>query len=122
LSDFPSDKGTEKINLQRKRLVLPFNSASLSDCRLEDALKKSSFESYIKNLTGLKDPEFLVDLGEFFGKSAYVWTWWRNTDRVCSTWFDCYSYNFILNGINNLSNDNAFRGVRLGAAIDAQKI
>ena len=99
------------INAQRQAKELPFKRKGLKDMPLEKALKNDDFRGYIHNLTGLDTPETLVEIGEYFGKPAYVWTSTSKENRVA--WLGCGSYIFDLNSGSGLYYDSAARGVRV---------
>ncbi len=115
--DFPEDGGDDKINvasLGRARTTFSFVADDFEDMLLEEALKKREFAKYVSNLTGLKDPSVLVEIGKYFGKPAKVWVPDdpEDADYTASAWFGCFSNNFDLGGYCNLYNYDAARGVR----------
>ncbi|MFH0752869.1 MAG: hypothetical protein V1914_04740, partial [archaeon] len=103
--------GSDGIN-NAKRVERSFNSKNFKNKLLKDALKIPEFDSYIKNLTGLKQPGILVEIGEYFNKyfSAYVWI--SSSKNVRAVWLGCYYDLFSIVTYDNLSDDYAARGVR----------
>jgi len=115
--DFPEDGGDDKINaasVGRARTTFSFVADDFEDMLLEEALQKREFSKYIRNLTGLKDPSILVEIGKYFGKPAKVWVADdpEDADYTAAAWFGCLSSNFNLSGNNNLNLNGAARGVR----------
>ncbi len=122
-NDFTEHGGKTSINQARQRTLLPFArtqelkfwfNKSLSDTTLENGLKDPLMVRFVRQLTGLQDPSVLVELGNYFGKTARVWV--SSSNKTRAAWFGCYSYNLYLYGSNILNNDNAARGVRLEGA------
>ncbi len=87
-SDFPSDGGNDNINQNKKKITFSFNPKCFDDLTIEKALKKSDFEKYIKNLTGLKNPEVLIEIGDYFQTPVKVWVPINpeNSDYTSSAW------------------------------------
>ncbi len=98
-----------------------FAKATLQDSLLEEALRDSASVRYVKQLTGLSDPNLLVEIGNYFGRSAKLWFPWSGKDGSKYTdkraaWFGCGNAgSFDLDAGGSLSYDNAARGVRRGA-------
>ncbi len=112
-SDFPAHGGTSNINQSQPQKKLPFDRTSFADMTLEEALKRPNFLGYIKNLTGLANPADLIEIGNYFGKTARVWVSSSNETRAA--WFGCNSDGLDLSGGNYLDSNGAARGVRLVA-------
>ncbi len=115
--DFPEDGGNDKINaasLGRARTTFSFVPVGFGDILLEEALQKQEFSKYIRNLTGLKDPSILVEIGKYFGKPAKVWVPDnpKDADYTAAAWLGCGGDGFDLGGGSYLSSDDAARGVR----------
>ena len=108
--DFPQHGGTIDIN-HGLRIARPFPKKMNRDSSsLEDALKNATKASYTKDLTGLKDPRILIDIAEYFGKTAWSYP---ADNSVCSAWLGCGNGDgFYINSNNYLSNNIAARGVR----------
>ncbi len=109
-ADFPVHGGAHNINQSQARKVFRFNKAGFSNTTLADALTKPEFKKYVQNLTGLNDPSVLVQLGEYFGKPAYVWP--SSSTETRAAWLGCFGNGFSLYGYGNLNNDSAARGVK----------
>ena len=106
---FPHHCGSNKINQNRLFVGLPIH-ARIENMALTDALQNAEATRYVRDLTGLKDPAVLVQAGEYFGKTAYIWT--SSGSETRAVWLGCnYSY-FNLSAGSNLDNSDAVRGVR----------
>ena len=128
-ADFPVHGGTNNINaqqsresedsliastsFQQSRIVLSFERDGLENEPLKKALKKPVAVRYTKNLSGLREPVVLVEVGDFFGKTAYQWV--SSSDETRAAWLGCNNSNFVLNAGSNLDVNYAARGVRLGS-------
>ncbi|HLC71047.1 MAG TPA: hypothetical protein VJI32_03515 [Candidatus Nanoarchaeia archaeon] len=115
--DFPENGGDDKINaasLGRARTTFSFIADDFEDMLLEEALKKREVTNYIRNLTGLKDPSILVEIGKYFGQPTKMWVPDNpvEADYTASAWFGCSSNYFYLLGNLSLNNYDAARGVR----------
>ncbi len=124
--DFPSNGGTTDINASlRDRKELPFEKSRggllgvgatiLERGKLEDKLTNPLVERFVKNYSGLGNPHLLIEMGNYFGKPAYVW-FSDNITRCTDTraaWLGCNgSGNFNLSASSDLGVTNAARGVR----------
>ena len=112
-NDFPQHGGNNNINQSRPPIRLSFDRTGFADKTLADSLQTPNFKRYVQNLTGLQNPSVLVQLGEYFGKPAYVWPSSSNETRAA--WLGCDDCYFLLNGNGSLYNYYAARGVRLVA-------
>ncbi len=121
-ADFPSLGGTDNVNHQYQKIVLPFEKTKkrriLSDLQLqsmnlEDGLKDELVSRFVRQYSGLPDPEVLVEVGKYFGKTAYALI--SPSNETQAAWFGCYSINLSLNGSGNLGGCGAARGVRFVA-------
>ncbi len=114
--DFPQHGGNDGVNQPRRRNEFGFKVKGFGDMSLEDALKNKEFEKFIINLTGLKNPEVLVEMGAYFKKSASIWVPNNPSEATCvsASWLGCYDINFCIsaNNILYIYNDCAVRGVR----------
>ena len=113
-SDFPNDGGVAGINSGRKRIVLPFqNKSALKDEPLEQALQHAASLDFIRQFTGLKNPEALIEIGKYFEKEAKIW--FPNNVAKCkntrAAWLGCINYYFILLANDTLNDLGAARGV-----------
>lgn len=109
--------GAIAINAACQRITGSFSKATLQDSLLEKALGDSAHTRFVCQLTGLRDPSILVDIGKYFGKPAKLWFPWSrkngknyNDKRAC--WLGCYYDNFYLNSNDSLDDSDASRGVR----------
>ena len=112
--DFPSYGGNKNVNSERPQKTFSFVPEQFGDITLEDALKREHFAKYICNLTGLRDPAVLVEIGKLFGKPARVWVP-NNPEQAMYTaaaWLGCNSDNFFLGGDFILYSLGAARRVR----------
>ena len=127
-ADFPSDGGTNSINLSRPRTELPFEKIKknglfsrdnvLRNQTLEDGLQDPLVSAFVKQITGLVDPSILMQIGQYFKKTARVWF---PTNPVKAgdfaetrgAWLGCYDDNFNLDAYYHLNSGSAARGVRL---------
>ncbi len=107
------------VNASKPRKALSFSKAALQDSLVADALRVPAFAHYVKQLTGLRDPSVLVDIGRYFGKPAKLWFPWNGQHGAAFTekraaWLGCGGGSFYLYAGVDLSSTNAARGVRLG--------
>ena len=112
--DFPSYGGNKNVNQGRAQKAFSFIPEGFGNITLEDALKREHFARYIRNLTGLRDPAVLVEIGKFFGKPARVRVP-NNPEQAtytAATWLGCDYYYFDLCGNYNLYCNDATRRVR----------
>ncbi len=108
------------VNASKPRKALSFSKATLQDSVLADALRNPTSAHYVKQLTGLRDPSILVDIGNYFGKPAKLWFPWNGQQGSTCTekraaWLGCDVDYFDLSAYDNLNSTDAARGVRLGA-------
>ena len=71
----------------------------------------------MQQLTGLHEPEILIEIGKYFGEPAKVWFPWngkagKSFNETRATWFGCNGTFFDLYAYNFLNNANTARGVR----------
>ena len=107
--DFPQNGGNNNINQSRSLVKLPI-PRGIGDMALVDALKNAKATKSVRNLTGLKDPAVLVQAGEYFGKTAHIWT--SPISEIRAVWLGCVNVNFNFNADGNLDYTDAVRGVR----------
>ena len=105
------------VNASQRHVVLPFVKDSLEDALLKDALHDASTRRYVQQLTGLKNPEVLIEIGKYFGKPARVWFPWngkagKSFNETQSAWFGCDGTYFVLGADNGLNDANVARGAR----------
>jgi hypothetical protein len=113
-SDFPSDGGNSNINTGR-RVALGFSKQGLKSMPLEQALNDSVALRFAKQLTGMANPELIVELGKYFGKEAHLWVPngdASNCNDTRAAWLGCSNNNFYLDADYDLDYNNAARGVR----------
>jgi len=113
-SDF---SGVTAVNASQSRVVLPFVKDSLEDALLKDALRDVSTRGYVQQLTGLHEPEILIEIGKYFGEPAKVWFPWngkagKGFKEKRAAWFGCDGTFFDLDAGNFLSIAYTARGVR----------
>ena len=106
-----------KVNAGRSRVALSIDKSRLCDGPLEAGLRDDATRRYVRQLTGLKEPDVLVDIGKDFGKPAYLWFPWsgRNGAKYTGTraaWLGCDSSYFGLFGGSVLDDNDAARRVR----------
>lgn len=63
---------SDNVNQLRHRSWFGFNVNGFDSMDLENALKRTEFKDFIVNLTGLENPEVLVEIGKYFGKPARI--------------------------------------------------
>ena len=112
--DFHNDGGNDNVNQSRQNAELGFDVKGLETMSMEDALKRKEFERFIINLTGLKSPEVLVEIGKYFDKPARIWVPNNPSDvkYTSASWLGCYNYSFSIVAYRGLSYNSAARGVR----------
>lgn len=108
------------VNASRTRRELSFSKSTLQDSLLMDALPDTAAARYVKQLTGLRDPSVLVEIGTYFSKPAKIWFPWngQNSNQYTDTraaWLGCSGNYFYLIAYLNLDYNDAARGVRLVA-------
>ena len=113
-SDFTSNSGGDNINRSKNRTKLSFNNKGFKNMPLEDTLKIDNFKAFVQDLTGLQQPETMVDIGKHFKKPAHIWI--SDSSDVRAAWLGCgddsNDGNFDINANNSLGNYDAARGVR----------
>ena len=115
-SDFTSAGGAAEVNKSSQRTALKFNKENIADIKLKHALAVPNYKEYIQNLTGLKEPEILLDIGKYFNKTARVWI--SSQSFIRSTWIGCSSVDsFSLGAGNRLNGTDGARGVRKNFSI-----
>ena len=107
----------DPINSSQPRTILPFVKDSLEDALLKDALRDASSRRFLQQLTGLHEPEILIEIGKYFGKPAKVWFPWNGKARKSfketrAVWFGCDNTSFFLVMYDDLIDASAARGVR----------
>ena len=107
----------DPINSSQPRTILPFVKDSLEDALLKDALRDASSRRFLQQLTGLHEPEILIEIGKYFGKPAKVWFPWngkagKGFKEKRAAWFGCDGTFFDLDAGIFLSIAYTARGVR----------
>ena len=118
-SDYTSTGGAADINKQRPRNLLSFNNKRFKDITLDEALNDSNYKDFLQNLTGLQNPEVLVDIGKYFGM-AETRTWVSSDKDTKVAWLGCRNIYFNLYTNNSLAHYIAARGVRSVSKGDSQ--
>jgi len=108
-SDFTSNGGNSNVNSGRRK-PLQFDKAGFNDLSLEDALKNATMAKFVRQLTGLRNPEVLVEIGSYFQKPAKVWV--SASNEVRAAWLGCGDGDFVLSAYYGLDGSGAARGVR----------
>ena len=109
---------TGVVNAGKPRVPQNFARAALQDSLLEDALREAEPTRYVKQLTGLRDPSILVEMGTYFGKPAKLWFPWNGKAGTGfrekqAAWLGCSDTYFDLYASNSLDSNDAARGVGL---------
>jgi len=107
------------VNATHSRTALAFFKSQLEDSLLEDALHDAQYVRFARQLTGLRDPSVLVEVGKHFGKPAKLWFPWNGQNGATysekrAAWLGCNYINFDIDTNNDLNNLDAARGVRRG--------
>src|SRR3989338_4019671 len=115
-SDF---SGVTAVNASQSRVVLPFVKDSLEDALLKNALHDASTRRYVQQLTGLHEPEILIEIGKYFGKPAKVWFPWngkagKGFKEKRAAWFGGFVTGFDLGAVSFLGRVSSAGGVRRG--------
>ena len=105
------------VNGSQGHVALSFVKDSLEDALLKNALHDASTRRYVQQLTGLHEPEILIEIGKYFGKPAKVWFPWNGKARKSfketrAVWFGCDNTSFFLVMYDDLIDASAARGVR----------
>ncbi|MEK6951101.1 MAG: hypothetical protein AABX13_05250 [Nanoarchaeota archaeon] len=113
---------TAAVNASRQRKTAAFDSSALQNELLESALRKAAPARYVKQLTGLRDPQILVEMGQYFGRPAKLWFAWMELNSARFTekraaWLGCSSSYLNLDAYLNLDHYGAARGVSLEAPV-----
>ncbi len=109
--DFPEHGGTIGINTSRNRIIRPFDRVGFKSQLLAEALARSNYRSYIRDLTGLPDPAVLVEVGNYFNRAAKSWV--SASNEVRAGWLGASDSDFNLLVDVDLNDADAARGVRL---------
>ncbi|MBN1793234.1 hypothetical protein JW826_06135, partial [Candidatus Woesearchaeota archaeon] len=85
--DYTSAGGNQVINSQKVRTPLAFDNSGFSNATLEAALRNPNYREFIQNLSGMQNPDLLVEIGVHFVKPAYSWISSSNEKRAA--WLGC---------------------------------
>jgi hypothetical protein len=114
-SDFPDNKGTQRINTNQKTITQPFNPATFADQELRQALNSQDTEliNFIHNFTGLKDPEILIQIARYYQKTPKIWFLDNpsTTKTTRGSWLGCGGNGFDLYVCSGLGDTDALRRV-----------
>src|SRR3989339_728110 len=107
------------VNGSQGHVALSFVKDSLEYALLKDALRDASSRRFLQQLTGLHEPEILIEIGKYFGKPAKVWFPWngkagKGFKEKRAAWFGCYDSSFGLFANYSLYGAYTARGVRRG--------
>ena len=99
-----------------------FEVKDFGNFKLSQALKNNQFRNYLINLTGLRTPESLLELGNLFKKSVMAWVPNnpKEANYTSGAWFGCNVNYLYLDCFDVLTDNDGFRGVRFGAAGDTK--
>ena len=123
--DFTYASGDVGINFNRDSIRLEFDNSNLEVCCLLDGLENKGIERFVRQYSGVANPEELLNLGDYYG-------WLSNGDKHSRLWFSsnyegsmnfsdtfalrifCDTYNPYLNICADINLDNSFSasGVR----------
>ena len=111
---------TNAVNAAHPRIPKTFVKVTLQDSVLKTALQDQAHLRYVKQLTGLRDPRVLVEIGNYFGKPAKLWFPWSGKNGASynekrAAWLGCNAYYFSLGADDLLNCNDAARGVRIVA-------
>ena len=110
--------GDVDVNSDRESIRLSFNKSELQDGLLSEGLKNKDIERFVRQYSGVFEPEKLVDLGDYYSwlsgrdKPTRLWFPWhgkkgKNNTSTCASWVGCNSNDFNLIGNSNLDYSNA---------------
>ncbi|NQU79374.1 hypothetical protein HQ545_06425 [Candidatus Woesearchaeota archaeon] len=110
-SDFLSQGGDDRVNEERKRIQSSFpRSMDCNRSNFEDALEDSVKLNYMKELTGLKNPQVLIDIASYYGMTSMLWP---ADNSICSVCLGGSHSFFNINVSAGRDNYYAARGVRV---------
>ena len=109
---------TVAVNAGRPRVAKSFSKAELQDSLLEDALRAVQPTRYARQLTGLREPSILVEIGKYYGRPARLLFHWNGNagagyNGKRAAWLGCSNDSFSLIASGSLGGSNAARGVCL---------
>ena len=98
-----------------------FDRSVLENELLEITLKDKKKSRYVRQLTGLRDPSVLVEIGKYFRRTAILWYPWsgkngKDDSKKRAAWLGCSGSGFNLSAGGNLGSGYATHGALLGAA------
>ena len=116
--EFTSAGGSVDINVGRENIRLGFDKSELQDCLLLDGLKNKGIERFVRQYSGLVEPERLVDLGDYYSwlsgkdKPIKLWFPWNGKNgkdftATRASWVGCGSDSFNLGAYYDLDDGNA---------------
>jgi len=105
------------VNGSLSHTALGFAKSKLQDSLLETALHDADHARFACQLTGLRDPSVLVEVGTYFGQPAKLWFPWSGKKGVNysdkrAAWLGGLYNLFSINSDNYLGSNDAARGVR----------
>ena len=112
-SNIPKKVKKREMNHKRNCTILGFSPEKFEGGPLKFLLKNHNFEEFIKNLTGLEDPEVLVSIGEYFNKPTMVWLPDKPSkdEHVSVAWIGCRHDNLDIYIYGGPNYAGAARGV-----------
>ncbi|MBN2141737.1 hypothetical protein JW711_00250, partial [Candidatus Woesearchaeota archaeon] len=109
--DYTRAGGNTDINTQRQRKTPRFHNQGFNDSRLDNALKNENYKEFMQSLTGLPNPDVMVEIGEYFGKTAKSRV--SSSKEKRAVWLGYYLGDFDIYASLNLDYSIAARGVRI---------
>jgi hypothetical protein len=109
-TDLPGLFTLKTVN-QNLRKSFAFDPTIGGTIGLENALKDSRFNNFIKNITGLPDPAILIEISKYFHRAPGFYT--SSVDKTTSTWLGSdVDDEFDINIGLEINYNGAARGVR----------
>ncbi|MBM3200539.1 hypothetical protein FJZ53_06375 [Candidatus Woesearchaeota archaeon] len=117
--EIPKKIKKRDINYKRACAPLEFNIKHGEDAKLEFLLREPKMADFIKDLTGLENPEILVDIGDYFKKPTRVWfpdEKHEQPEKPFTVWIGCRHDNFDIFLASKVNYPGPARGVYTGMA------
>ena len=122
--DFNSADASVDINANIDSIRLIFDRSELYGCHLSEGLKNKAIERFVRQFSGLTEPEKLVELGDYYGwlsgenQPTKIWFPWdgkrgRSFAKTRECWFGCDNGRFYLEADDYQGTLDAASGVRL---------
>ena len=113
--DFGKDTS---VNSSRQRKDGRLDKRGLGDTLLKDVVNEKGYDVFVHQMTGLKEPSVLVEIGDYFHRPARLWFPWIGKDGAGynhkrAAWLGCFrSLSFSISTYYGLGDRDAARGVR----------